>query len=266
MIQQIFNEQDLPMEDLEKVGLAKNGKLLLTSGDLQALICGRRTDMMRLENLSSELFEIEKIDAKISLKPNASGNLDLLIHPIYKEADYPNFITYAEAEQLQKGQTANIWKMVRDEGGGKTDVLVEFDTDTNEFIVTDTERILVPDMINNILLTPQQKERYRKGQEVEIADGTVLQYSGADNRGIRSNRLALVASLLIDGGVSYMLYKGLNAVFGKSEEQDDRAKMSKEYQAAIADMKAQWEATGPVSTYAKKDEYTRGYGRSGVSR
>jgi hypothetical protein len=74
-------------------------------------------------------------------------------------------------------------------------MLVEYDPETREFIVSDTEKILAPDMVNNEFLTPAQKENYRKGKEVQIADGTKLNYSATDHHGIRSNKLRLVASI-----------------------------------------------------------------------
>ena len=37
MIRQIYNRQELPMADLERIGLAKNGQLSLDEDDLNAL-------------------------------------------------------------------------------------------------------------------------------------------------------------------------------------------------------------------------------------
>lgn len=238
MIQQIFNEDELPMADLEKIGLAKDGRLLLENEDLQAMISGRRTNMLRLKNLSGEGLQIPELDAKLSLKPNENGNLDLLVHPIYREAQYPDFLTDTEAEELEKGQAVSIWKLVKDEHNQTRDILIEFDQETKEFIITDTEKILIPDLVNNEYLTPEQKERYRKGKEVEISDGTKFQFSGTERQGVRSNRLALVASIIVDGGVSYLLYQGLNALFGKKRDQKESEERSKGYEQALKDMNA----------------------------
>jgi hypothetical protein len=215
MIKQIFDERELPMADLEKIGLAIHGKLKLNENDLSALLSGRRTDMLRLNNLTAEGLRIEELDAKLSLKPNRSGGLDLLVHPIYRKAEYPEYLTDSEAERLEDGEALNIAKQITDQQGRKRDIIVEFDKETQEFIITDSERILVPDMVNSEYLSLEQKERYRKGQEVELIDGTKLQFSGTEAKGVRSNKLALVASILIDGGLSYVLYKGLNALFGQ---------------------------------------------------
>lgn len=239
MIKQIFNAQELPLGDLEKIGLAKNGKLKLNEDDLKALLSGRRTAMLRLENLSTIGLQIPSLDAKLSLKQNENGTIDLLVHPIYREAEYPTYLTETEGEKLENGELVNVQKMIFDDEGDPKEILIEFDKDTNEFIITDTEKILVPDFINNGPLTAEQKERYRKGKEVETPDGTTIQYSGTESKGINSNKLALIASILIDGGVSYMLYKGLHALFGQKEEKKSAGLMSKGYKQALADMKKQ---------------------------
>jgi hypothetical protein len=269
MTDQLFDEQALPLEDLEKIGLAKNGRLILAEDDLRALLSGRRTDMVRLANLTAEGIHILAMDAKLSLKQNTGGNLDLLIHPIYRKAEYAEYLTDTEAEMLEKGEAANILKRLSDTQGNETDILVEFDTDTNEFIITDTEKIMVPDFVNNEKLTLEQKERYRKGKEVELKDGTKFQYSGTEKKGISSNKLALVASILIDGGVSYLLFKGLNALFSEKSDQKDRTHYGKGYHQALKDMQAkekEEKEKGHAMEFQNKNEYSRGYSRSGIKR
>ncbi len=236
MIKQIYKEQLLPMADLERIGLAKNGRLSLDEDDLRALLCGRRTDMLRLENLQADGIHIPVLDAKLSLRPNTEGALELLVHPIYKEIEPPYYLTAEEAEKLEKGGAVNIDKVIVDNEGKTKEVLIEFDRETNEFIITDTEQILAPEEINGLPLTLEQKERYRKGKEVEIDDGTVVQYAATEKQGIRSDRLALLASVLIDGGVSYLLFRGLNALFNKTQEKEPGAN----YHKALLD-KAQME-------------------------
>ncbi len=232
MIKQKYNIQDIPIGDLQRIGLAKDGILMLDQDDLTALLSGRRTDMLRLENLNADGLHIPSLDAKLSLRPDTEGRLALLLHPIYREPEVPSFLTDTQAEMLEKGDVPNLQKMIFDGEGNPREVLIEFDKDTHEFIVTDTERIQAPDEINNIPLTAEQKKRYRMGEEVETADGTTLQYSGTEKQGIRSDKLALIASILIDGGVSYVLYKGLQALFGKKQDKEHGAN----YQQALKNM------------------------------
>jgi hypothetical protein len=253
-----FHEDDLPIKDLETIGLAAGGQLLFNVDDLKALLSGRRTGLLELHDLEAENVKIKSINAKISLQPNKQGKIDLLIHPIYRKAVTPDFLDDNEAQQLQKGEVSSLLKITLDNHGNKKEMLIEYDAETKEYIVSDTEKILAPDMVNGEFLTPAQKENYRKGKEVEIADGTRFNYSGVDHHGIRSNKLALVASLLIDGGLSYMVYKGLNALFNKKRDEKGAEKLSPGYHKAIKDIENQ---RGFVP-----HQFDRSYTRKGSAR
>ena len=228
----MFNEQDLPMEELESIGLAKLGKLLLDDDDLQALLAGRRTDMLRLENLKFEGLQIAQLDTKLSLRENEQGKLELILHPIYREVEAPNYLTREEADKLERGEVVNMGKFITDEEGKSKAVLVEFDKETNEFIITDTEQIVTPDAVNGMPLTPEQKEKYKKGKEVEMPDGTNFQYTAVKKEGMRSSKLHLIASLIMDGGVSYMLFKLLHGLLGKKRDEQEAARLSPQYREA----------------------------------
>ncbi|MCC8407696.1 DUF3945 domain-containing protein [Mucilaginibacter sp. UR6-1] len=252
-----FKEHELPIKDLETIGLASGGQLLLNVNDLKALLSGRRTEMLHLENLETADIRIKAIDAKISLRRNEQGKTDLLIHPIYRKPATPDFLDENEARQLEKGEVASLLKVTTDKKGNKKEVLVEYDPETREFIVSDTEKILVPDMINSEFLTPAQKEAYRKGREVKLADGTVLNYSGSDSNGIRSNRLALIASILVDGGLSYMVYQGLNAAFGKKHDPRESEIQSPGYHSAMEDLENERPVADNAHIRFDKNRYSR---------
>ena len=243
----------LPIQDLETIGLAAGGQLLLNVDDLKALLSGRRTGLMQLQNLEAENIKIKSLDAKISIKPDEAGKLNLMIHPIYKKPATPSFLDDDEAHQLEKGQVANYLKTTTDDKGNKKEILVEYDSETREFIVSDTEKILAPDMVNLQFLTAAQKENYRKGKEVTIADKTTFGYSATDTHGIRANKLALVASILIDGGLTYVVYKGLNMLFNQKRNDVDAGKLSPGYYNAVQDA----ENEGPRVPNQMSRSYTR---------
>jgi hypothetical protein len=247
MNKQIFEEQDLPMEQLESIGLAKWGKLMLDEDDLQAMLQGRRTDMLRLENLRFEGLHIAQLDTKLSLRHDENGNVELLLHPIYREVEAPNYLTKEEAEKLERGEVVNIEKFITDEEGKSKQVLVEFDKDTNEFVITDTEQIIAPDTVNGMKLTAEQKKKYRKGQEVEMPDGTAFQYTAVKKEGMRSNKLHLIASLIMDGGVSYLLYKMLHGLLGKKRDEKEAAQLSPQYREAFRDFQ-KWQKERQTQT------------------
>ncbi|TSJ44401.1 DUF4099 domain-containing protein [Mucilaginibacter corticis] len=234
MLRQQFKREELPMEQLQQLGLADWNVLHIDDDDLTALLAGRRTDMLRLENLEQQGLHIPALDAKLSLRRNDDGKVELLAHPIYKFAEGPEYLTDTEKEALEKGEAVNVLKTLTDGEGDKREVLVEFDKETNEFIEVDTGKIFPPEEINGVPLTKEQKKNYRKGKEVETEDGTTIQYSAQDKHAIRANKLALIASVLIDGGVSYVLFKGLNALFNKKQE----AAPGKNFQQALEKMRA----------------------------
>ena len=129
---------------------------------------------MNLKNLEAENIKIKSLDAKISLHTNELGKVELLIHPIYKKPATPDFLEDFEAKELEKGEVASLLKITKDDKGNKKEVLVEYDAETREFIVSDTEKIITPDMINGEYLTAAQKANYRKGKEIELPDHTRL--------------------------------------------------------------------------------------------
>jgi hypothetical protein len=225
---QVFKEQQIPYQELERVGLRD-----ISKEDLNALLSGGRTGIVRLKNFEEDGIKIMNMDAKLSLRQNDDGGIDLLYHPVYREAKETAYLTDAEAEKLIDGETVNLDKVI-EINGQKKEVLIEFDKDTNEFIFTDTERILAPDFVNNEALTPEQKLKFKKGQEVEMSDGTKFRFTSTDPNGIRSNKLHLIASLVIDGGISYLLYKGLKAL--SPQEPKVSEDYSRGYYNALEDM------------------------------
>lgn len=195
-MQEVFEEEDIPIAEFENLGLSKDGLLNLGEDDLKALLSGGRTSLLHLTNLEDDDVKIMNLDAKLSLRRNAQGGLDLMIHPVYRRARTPAYVTGEEALKLASGELVNLDKVIEIDGR-KREVLIEFDKDTQEFVITDTERILAPDFVNNEELTPEHKRRFKKGQEVEMPDGTRLRYSATDPQGIRSNKLHLIVSLMI---------------------------------------------------------------------
>jgi len=251
------------MADLEQIGLAKNGKHHLDADDLKALLSGRRTDMLRFENLKMGGLHIDLLDAKLSLKPNADGLLNLSLHPVYPPAKKPEYLaeylTDKEAEELERGDAVNIEKDITDQQGRKKNVLVEYDPETREFIVVDTDKILAPDMVNGEYLSLDQQARYLKGKEVSLADGTIFRYSGTDNRGVLSNRPALVAANVIDGDLFYFHHDGLRGLDGKTQQDASSVKLSNGYYQALKDLRADQAAEANTLRFISNEDDERSY-------
>jgi hypothetical protein len=256
MKKQIYNENQLPVDDFKDIGLYKDGQIQLQPDDVKALLEGRRTDMTVLRDLKMDGFEIAELKAKLSLYSQRNGDVRLFVHPKYTKAVAPMELNDEEVEELIDGEVANIEKEIGPRGASKK-VLFEFDEETNEFIMTEEGRIIAPDQVNGEALSLDQKERYRSGKEIQLSDGTRFQFTGKEQQGVRSNKLALVASIMVDGGFSFALYHGLKAMFGEKHDQKSK-EYSKGYDQAVKDLKQKKE-TGPELNLKQE---SRGYNRS----
>src|SRR5690606_6129256 len=97
---------------------------------------------------------------------------------------------------------------------------IEYDKETKQFMAYDPRKVKAPESVNEQHLTPDQKRKYKEGEVVELNDGTAFQFSSIDKKGMRSNRSGLVLSVILDGGMSYLLYTGLKRMLGgKSNEE-----------------------------------------------
>lgn len=267
---EIFKEKELPMAELEKIGLAQNGTLLITDENKAALLAGRRTNLIRLQNLQDQNVQIGEMEAKISLHKNSDGKPELRAHPVYHQPVFPVDLTDLEAEMLEQGQTTTVYKKIKNGEAPAKEYLFEFDHETREYIKTDTGKIQSPNIVNSEILTAEQKKAFGKGEVVELSDGTKFKYTGVDVNPVRSNKTALITSILLDGGMSYLMYQGIRSLMGDRQEQRDEL-YSVGYQKALDDMKAAEQQSkkqnSDLMNFKHKDDGpNREYTRSGHSR
>jgi hypothetical protein len=262
-----FKENELPIKELEALGLYQDGKMNLANEDVDVLLAGRRTEMRSMVNLQMDGFFIRQLDAKLSLKRNADGSVSVNLHPIYKELMPHPLLSEEESKLLQSGQLQNIqkvYKKTEDKVGG---LIIEYDAETKEFVSYDPDQVEVPIKVNGEILTEEKKKAFQNGELVTLEDGTKIQHSVTDSKGIRSDRKALILSVLLDGGISYLLFRGLRNILGNKEEQKEAH--TKGYNLALADMtvgKPKRELEMTVGTHVDQStasEYSRGYGRTG---
>lgn len=269
MNRKLFKAEALPLLLLEKIGLASDGRILLIKEDFLALLSGVRTQVLTLHGISDGDQTLDEVHAKVSLQKNSYGELDVMFHPIYKQSEdvRPEYISKEEAEQLQHGTVNVIWKQVDDPELEKKDVIVEFDQETREFVTTDTKKVLVPDFVNNEELSPTQKEAYRKGKEVELSDGTAFRYTGTQREGMVSNRVAIIASIVFDGGVSYLLFEGLKSLSGKIQSYSgENRKFSEGYETAMKELKEQYSKQTLDTSLDDSIEHLQKKNKTGLTR
>lgn len=265
----ILNEKDLPIEQLREIGLVKGEELQMQKKDIHALLSGGRTNLIKLHDIERSGIEIREMEVKLSLVRGVAGKPELLVHPVYKQSLNPSYISQIEADQLITGEKSNVLKEV-DRDGEKKSLLVEYDWDTKEFVVTDMMKVRAPDQVNGIALSPYQKDRYSAGRQIELEDGSQIQASSTSAEGIRSNRLSLVVSLLMDGGISYLLLSGLKALIGDKRLFEQTNEKGEGYKRAFKDYEKQQTGKSIDVPAGEKlessTEQSRGYTRSGMSR
>lgn len=236
----IFKEADLPLDDLAAIGLVSGGRISIEEADLTALLSGRRTQMLSLKNLEYADIKIASLNAKISLVSGADGKPELMIHPTYLRSTAPDYLSEEESWALETGDEISLEKEIIDAKGQKKRVLIEFDPETNQFLETDEEKLEAPEEINGQPLTPEQKAKFKRGEEVEVPDGTKVQYTATNRNGIRANRIALIASIVFDGGISYLLFHGIKSLMGQRHDAAS-TELSQDYQDTVLKMKQQQE-------------------------
>jgi hypothetical protein len=217
----MYETGQLPLAEMEKLGLYKDGQIILEPDDLDALLRGRRTELVSLRELKADGFEIDQLDAKLSVVPDWDNKLTLKIHPIYKQPQKHEMLLPTEADLLTNGQLTNLSKTYNTPPDKKKTFIVEYDPETREFISYTAEEVQVPDHVNGEFLDQKQKELFRKGEIVTLSDGTRLQHRASESKGIVSDRAALILSVLLDGGISYLLIRGIRNLLNSKTAQRD---------------------------------------------
>jgi hypothetical protein len=250
-----YKINDLPLAELERLGLYKDGKLIMQPDDRNALLGGRRTELISLHELKADGFQIDQLDAKLSIVPDWDGKLILKIHPIYKEAQRHPLLLETEADMLEKNLMSSISKTYNNPPAKSKTYIIEYDPETREFISYDPQQVTSPHKVNGETLSKKQKDDFRNGAVVTLADGTKLQYKATESKGILSDRNALIFSVLLDGGISYLLIRGIRHLLNSNKAQADG--QTPAFQKAFAEMEKQ-QAKNRQATEPQIEE-NRGY-------
>lgn len=227
------------MKDLEIFGVVKNGKFTIPEKEIHALKNGKMTDMVELKDLKGKDIRIDKLSARLSIVKGEDGNPALRIDPVYKVPNAQADLSESERNQLVKKELANLKKNYVDKEGNIQSQVVEYDHRTKQFLSYNPRDIKAPQEVNGEELSPQQKKKYKEGEKVQLVDGTEFQLSPSSPNGIRSNNKGLVLSVMLDGGLSYLLVTGVEKLLGK-ESQEEKA-YSEGYLQAVKEVQKQVE-------------------------
>src|SRR5690606_2825191 len=143
-----FNENDLPIGELRKIGLVKNGRPILSEEDITALLSGQRTDLITLHDLNGDGIHIKKMDAKLSLERSPEGHVSLQLHPMGREVKQRPLLLADEAEQLAGGRRSDVLRSHQGADGKKKSWVIEYDPQTRGFLSSDPAKVRVAAMVN----------------------------------------------------------------------------------------------------------------------
>ncbi|TCD07701.1 DUF4099 domain-containing protein [Pedobacter frigidisoli] len=219
-MQTLFSTSELPLSQLEKLGIYHQGQLMLEPDEISALLSGRRTELIPLRELKGDGFAIERLDARLSLARNTTGEIDVLIHPIYTQVLPHPLLSAQETQELISGNVDFVGKRVEREEGRSIMMNFEYDPKTREFVSYDVSEVQAPDLVNGMLLSEEQRSSFRRGETLKMPDGTMLQHRASEPKGLRSDRNALILSVFLDGGISYMLLRGIRSISEKVNQLD----------------------------------------------
>lgn len=262
-----IKENEMPLKELEKLGLYKDGGFSISPENIDALLAGRRTDMLSMSGLNIDGFSIRQLDAKLSISKDLDGNVQLNIHPIYREPQWHPLLTEDEEKALISGEKQVVGKEQQIDGNKKKKIIIEYDDLTREFVAYESDQVQAPIKVNGETLSEKQQEAFRNGDVVELEDGTKIQHSATDNKGVRSDRKRLILSVLLDGGISYLVFRGIKNLKGRFEPQDEG--FSKGYNQALADMmlsdkkeRGNEKTVHDLVQNLRETQHSRGYGRT----
>jgi len=186
-----FSANELPYRDFEKVGLSKKDVLALPVDSLNALLSGRRSDFIRIN------ADGMKLDVKTSLQRNPDSSVSLKFHPINHLAHNVYNLTEAQEKFLQTGEAKGIVIESKKQNGEPIDVLVQYDSDTKEYVSINVNDIPLPEKINDVKLTDQQRSDWKNGKEI-IVDGEPARLSLTNTMGF----VGKIFMFALDGGIS----------------------------------------------------------------
>lgn len=214
-------DKTLPMQDLRIFGIYKDGKFTIPEEQVRALRNGRMTDIVELKNLKGKDVEIDSLPARLSIVKGNNGEPSLRIDPVYREPNSHPHLSEDERQRLIRSEIANIKKSYVDKNGNVQTEIIEYDNETRQFMGFDPRAVQAPDAVDGQKLTPEQKKKYKEGGVVELAEGTEFQISTTDKRGIKSNRGGLILSVILDGGMSYLLITGIQRMLGRKSKEEE---------------------------------------------
>lgn len=161
----IFLSNEIPYDELEKIGLSKSHFLDLPTDILDRLLTGRLSSIMRL--IMEKDGEKYSFLAKIAFKKK-DDRVKLLIYPVLKEIPNEINLSDSEIEILKSGGV--VKKKVVDEEGKSLLSYIQLDAEINNLISVPIRSVYIPQTIGGIELNKEELKSIKDGQVIELKD------------------------------------------------------------------------------------------------
>jgi hypothetical protein len=160
-----FQLSEIPYAQFAELGMNKQDvQKLLSMDDMERLMNGEKTNLknfgVNTEGVSTE------IAAKFFLQRTVDNKVELRIIEQTQQIENRFKVSNDSLERLQKGET-----VLEKENKTNQPFLYQLDSETNSVMRVNQNKLIVPDVIENIQLSQNQKEALRNGQSVELKKG-----------------------------------------------------------------------------------------------
>jgi len=96
----LFKENELDLEQFERLNLVKNGKITLGKENMKNLLSGKLTDDLHFNSVSIKDTKVN-LSGKLSLNRDSSGAVKVFIYPNYNSRQYSSFLSHEENENFR---------------------------------------------------------------------------------------------------------------------------------------------------------------------
>jgi hypothetical protein len=167
--------EDIPFDKLEKAGINRDFVTRMESHELKDFLNGFRSD--KLYTVSAKINNEEyRIPAKIRLKQNENGVVDVKMHPIQRLFVPDEFMghKFTKQEKAALLNDRNLGKTVEltNRNGQKDSYFLGIDSKTNELVPLRTKNIQIPEKIKGVTLSEEQKQKLAAGKKIVLDEMT----------------------------------------------------------------------------------------------
>jgi Protein of unknown function (DUF4099)/Protein of unknown function (DUF3945) len=155
-----FSIKDFPSKKLETIGVSKKEQnAAFGYEDMQKMLNGQKTEVINLQYQKDGMTL--DVDGRFSLRRNADNTVSLMVHKVEREIRDDLNLSEKTKAQLQAGEIVQSKQ--------KEEVhLMQLDKQTNQVLSIQQSKLIVPDFINDVQLSLDQKNALRQGQPIEL--------------------------------------------------------------------------------------------------